>query len=78
MFISDSPMVISSPNDTDCVVIDSDIVQDPNEIFDIDRHQDKMLGVSDYTQDIYKYLRQAEVIGFGLFKLFWKITHIFR
>ena len=60
---ADSPMVISSPTDTDCVVIDSDVIEDTKEIMNIDRHLDTTLGVSEYTQDIYKYLRQAEVIN---------------
>ena len=62
LFYIDSPMVISSPTTTDCVVIDSDEIFETPGIADIDHESDITLGVSEYTHDIYKYLRQAEVI----------------
>ena len=54
-------MVISSPSNDDCVIIDSDEVDNESEILHIDHPSDVALGVSEYTHDIYKYLRQAEV-----------------
>eukprot|EP00795_Rhopilema_esculentum_P000843 gene843-10587_t len=59
--LSESPMVISSPCNTDCVVIGSDEVVNSSEIANIDQDSDKLLGVSEYAEDIYKYLRQAEL-----------------
>ena len=55
-------MIVSSPTSTDCVVIDSDDVYDTAEIADIEHMTDVSIGASEYTHDIYKYLRQAEVI----------------
>ena len=60
-------MVISSPTNTDCVVIGSDEAYDTTELVNIDHQPDITLGVSEYTHDIYKYLRQAEVISTLLF-----------
>lgn len=57
---TDSPMIISSPNDDDCVIINSDEVEGNLEIANIDHVSEKVLGISEYTQDIYKYLKEAE------------------
>ena len=54
-------MIISSPS-ADCCVIDSDEVYSTAEIADIEHMTDVSIGASEYTHDIYKYLRQAEVI----------------
>lgn len=59
--VTDSPMIVSSPTSTDCVVIDSDDVYDTAEIADIEHMTDVSIGASEYTHDIYKYLRQAEL-----------------
>ena len=64
-------MVISSPCNTDCVVIGSDEVVNSSEIANIDQDSDKLLGVSEYAEDIYKYLRQAEVSSFFFVDLPW-------
>lgn len=64
-------MVISSPTNTDCVVIDSDEAYDAAELANIDHQSDVTLGVSEYTHDIYKYLRQAEVISFSSFSYYY-------
>ena len=57
-------MIISSPNDDDCVIINSDEVEGNLEIANIDHVSEKVLGISEYTQDIYKYLKEAEVCNF--------------
>ncbi len=56
-------MIISSPDD--CVVIKTDEIEKA-EIEEIHDTSENTLGFSEYTQDIYKYLKVAEVFFYLL------------